>query len=698
MNFFTNLLSIRSRILLMLLSVSILSSLVLIVIGYNSGQKAIREGVYNQLTSIRSAKAYQVESYFKQIDNILTVYGHDEMMFSALREFKQAFRSLYDDKVTEECNQLLSKHYETFSSKVAANMTVKDNVEMYYPNTAEACYLQYNYILQNPNPLGEKDVMDYSPNDKSEYANVHRKYHKVLRDIVKKFNFYDLFLVDLESGNVIYSVYKETDFATNFYTGPYKDSNLADLIRRLKKSSDIDHAQIVDFEAYRPSYGAPAAFMGITLAENTITEGALIIQLPVDEVNKIMTGNKNWKNDGLGDSGETYLVGDDFLMRSTSRFFLQDTVGFKEGLNKIGISTEEVDKMYKIGSTILNLPIKTAATKAAFKGEINTIETDDYRFQPVISSFQPLKIDGLSWAIFSEKDVSEAFAPIAEFKHKVIFTLCGIILIVSFLSMWFSERFVRPIIQLNDGVTKISQGESDFDIKVDSKDEIGNLANTFNQMVQSQMTQQKTIKTQNAENERLLLNFMPDAIAKRYKSGEQNIVEHHSNTSIIYADLSGFSLYAKQFEHQEALDILNKLVKNFDEAATKMSIEKIRTVGDGYLAACGLHISRLDHQKRVVEFGFEMRRIVQQFNMTHSTKLGLNIGIDSGEVVGGIVGSEKFVYDVWGDTVNNAVGLRNVGVLNEILVSEAVKTRLVDLFDFEKLTDKTGIYKAKIKG
>jgi class 3 adenylate cyclase len=682
----------------MLLTVSILSSVVLIVIGYNSGQKAIKESVFNQMTSIRSIKAYELESYFKHVNNVVTTYGHNETMFEAMRQFKQAYRGLGNSKLAQDCNLLLSKHYEEFAQKLAKNMEVKDNVELFYPNTAEACYLQYHYIVENPSPLGEKDALDFSKTDKSEYASVHQKYHKTLRDIVKQFGFYDLFLVDLETGDVVYSVYKETDYATNFYTGPYKDSNLADLIRRLKKSGDIDRAQVVDFEAYRPSFGAPAAFMGITLASSTNTEGALIIQVPVDEINKIMTGNNNWQNDGLGETGETYLVGDDFKMRSNSRFFYQDTAGFKKAMLKSNMPEDDIEKMYRLGSTILNVELKTNSTKSALKGETNTVLTDDYRQQPVISSYQPLKLGDMTWALVSKKDLSEAFKPINDFKRNVVIALCAIILLVSFLSMWLSERFIRPIIQLNDGAMKISQGETDFDIKVDSKDEIGNLATTFNQMVKNLTTQQKTIKTQNAENERLLYNFLPEVIAKRYKSGDQNIMEHHSNTTILFADLDGFTQYMRQLDPAEGLETLNKLVKNFDEAASKLSIEKIRTVGDGYLAACGLHIARLDHQKRAVEFGFEMRRIVHQFNLTHGTKLSAQIGIHSGEVTGGIVGTDKFVYDVWGESVNKAVALKNMDINDEILVTDTVKQRLADLFAFEPVAGKTDIFKVKTKG
>jgi class 3 adenylate cyclase len=678
-------LSIRSRLLIMLLAVSILASIVLIMVGYTTGKSAIESTVINQLTSIRAAKTYQIEAYFQQLNGILSVYSKDQMMIDASKEFGSAFRKLTTEQIASDCNQKLSVHYDIFAQKVSKNMNIKDNPEMYYPNTAEACYLQYNYIIQNPNPMGDKHLLMRSTTDASDYGAIHEKYHKTFNDIVQKFGLYDLFLIDLNSGDILYSVFKETDFATNLYSGPYRESNLADLARILKKSGDLDKAQMIDFAHYRPSYGAPAAFIGIALSDHLVSNAALVFQVPINEIDRIMTGGKNWQNEGMGETGETYLVGDDFYFRSNSRFFFTDSTNFTKTMLKKGYTQESLDNMHGMGTTILGLQSKSESAKAALGGQTGTRLTEDYRGVPIIAAFEPIQIAGLKWGIVCKKDQFEAFKPIRDFKYKVFISLAAIVLLISFISMWLAERFIKPILQLSEGARRISAGETDFKVGINGNDELGSLATVFNQMTENLTVQQKTLKKQNQENERLLLNFLPEGLAKRYKNGETNLVEHHSSVTVLFARIQGLDNAIKDMKPEDSFVFVSSLFQKMDDLAQRYSIEKIATRGNEYLAACGLHIQRLDHQKRSVEFALEMRKLIQNYAKTANTDLHLEVAIHTGKLTGGIVGQEKFEYNIWGDAVEQAIQMLGRKVGDQILVSNAIRQRVADLFIFEKI-------------
>ena len=683
MNFFSKTLSIRSRLMLMLILVSAVSAMVLIYIGYVNGKNAINDSIFNQLTSVKASKKYQIESYFREIGNITEVLGENEMMTQALSDFKMGYRKIGKTQLNAECSQQLSAHYEDFVYKVSQNMDIKNNTELYYPNSIEACYLQYEYIVENPNPSGEKHLL-LDAKDGSEYNSTHQKYHQYLTDIILKFGFYDLFLIDLELGDIVYSVYKETDFATNLYTGPYKESNLAELARQLRSNSDIKKASFIDFENYRPSYGAPAAFVGVPMTEGAVTIGALVLQLPVDEINKIMTGDNNWEIDGLGESGETYLVGEDYMMRSISRFYLQDTVGYAKALIDIGIENDEVEKMYRIGTTILHQRVKTEGVIDALSGKNETRVIEDYRFTPVLSSYAPLQIRDLNWAILSEIDQAEANIPINKFQKKVFIALCIIILLVTFLAMYLAGRFVRPIEKLSEGVSRLSAGDYSQEIDIQSKDEFGELASSFNEMIHDIEKQQNIIANQSLENEKLLLNFIPESIARRLQKGEKNIADTYPNVSLIVIDIAGFSELTSKIGPAESVNLLNHLVEAFDSAALKHQVEKIRTVGDTYFAACGMFFPRLDHAKKLFEFALEIRQLTAQFNINYNIQLALHIGLHSGEVIAGIVGSEKFNYDLWGQTINDTFSLKELEVDNQIFVSNEIYLKLQEQFSFEK--------------
>ncbi len=687
MSISSNFLSIRSRLMLMLILVSAISAMVLIYIGYVNGKEAINKSIFNQLTSVKASKKYQIESYFHEIGNITEVLGENDMIAQALSDFKRGFRKIGNSELSAECSQQLSAHYGEFVDKVSQNMDIKNNPELYYPKSVEACYLQYEYIVENPNPSGDKHLL-VDANDGSDYNRAHQKYHQYLTDVILKFGFYDLFLIDLERGDIVYTAYKETDFATNLYSGPYKESNLADLARQLRSNSDIKKASFTDFKNYRPSYGAPAAFVGIPITEGATTVGALVLQLPVGEINKIMTGDSNWEMDGLGTSGETYLVGEDFLMRSISRFYLQDTIGYTKALVDLGIEKEEVEKMYRIGTTILHQRVKTEGVLEALAGKNETKVIEDYRFTPVLSSYAPLQIRDLNWVILSEIDESEANIPIDNFKKKVFIALCIIILLVTFLAMYLAGRFVRPIEKLSEGVRRLSVGDYSQEIEIKSKDEFGELATSFNEMTHNIEKQQGVIAAQSLENEKLLLNFIPESIAKRLQKGEKNIADIYPNVSLIAIDIAGFSKLTTKIGPAESVNLLNHLVEAFDNTAEKHQVEKIRTVGDTYFAACGMFHPRLDHAKKIFEFALEIRQLTAQFNINYNIQLALHLGLHSGEVIAGIVGDEKFSYDLWGQTVNKVFALKDIEEDNQIFVSKEIYQRLREQFEFETYTSK----------
>lgn len=144
-----------------------------------------------------------------------------------------------------------------------------------------------------------------------------------------------MFLIDPQ-GTVVYTVYKETDFTTNYTTGAYNDSNLARLVALVRRSKQKDYASIIDFESYAPSHGAPAAFIAVPIFNQSKFVGVLAIQVPADEINNVMTGNGEWESDGLGKSGETYLVGQDYLMRSVSRFLIETPESIYSDLSCFG--------------------------------------------------------------------------------------------------------------------------------------------------------------------------------------------------------------------------------------------------------------------------------------------------------------------------------------------------------------------------
>ena len=554
------------------------------------------------------------------------------------------------------------------------------------PESTASNYLQYHYIAANPNPIGKKHILDKA-NDGSEYSRIHERYHPIFRNIIEKFGYYDMFLIDPQ-GTVVYTVYKETDFTTNYTTGAYNDSNLARLVASIRRSKQKDYASIIDFESYAPSYGAPAAFIAAPIFNQSKFVGVLAIQVPADEINNVMTGNRKWESDGLGKSGETYLVGQDYLMRSISRFLVETPEEYLQTLVALGVNKETINRIRQYKTSILEQKVQTLAAEQAITGKQGIKNVRDYRDIPVLSSYAPLQIEGLNWAILSEIDLAEAYAPIYDFERQLLISATLLMLVVILLAMAMASVFVKPINQLIESARKVASGQLDAIPALETHDEFGELAQSFNAMVLSLHDQTNLVEEKNRENEQLLLSIFPAAIAKRLKQGEKNIAESVSNVTVLFSDLTGFSKLSDSLTAYEIVSILNDIVTIFDETSERYGMEKIKTIGDSYMAVCGLSVPYLDHDKRAIDFALEMQAIVRRFCQERNLQLNISLGINSGDIVAGIVGRNKFIYDVWGDTINIASALKSACSEGAILVSNEIYNRLSDLYEFIPIATK----------
>ncbi|PZV15053.1 MAG: adenylate/guanylate cyclase domain-containing protein [Pseudanabaena sp.] len=682
-----NWLSIKSKLIVMLLTVSSSSILVTAYLGYQSGKSNLTDRVFNQLTSVRASKAYQIESYFKTIRNHIQTLSNDPSVGTAITEFTNAYQKLETVQLPAGASAKLSSYYQNeFLPKLAQTEQGSPVLNSFLPEANASNYLQYYYIANNSNPIGKKHLLDKA-NDSSEYSRLHERYHPIFRNIIEKFGYYDLFLIDPD-GRIVYTVYKETDFASSLTVGAYNESNLARLFASVRRSKEKDYARIIDLESYAPSYGAPAAFIAAPIYDQDKFIGVLAIQLPVDEIDNVMTGNRKWEADGLGKSGETYLVGPDYLMRSVSRFLIETPEEYIKMLVALGVNNETINRIRQYKTSILAQSVKTTAVEEAMTGKQDIKIIRDYRDIPVLSSYSLLQIEGLKWAILSEIDLAEAYAPIYDFERQLVISATLLMLLVILLAMMMASLFVKPINQLIASARKVAAGQLDEIAVLETQDEFGELAQSFNLMVSSLRDQTDLVEEKNRENEQLLLSIFPAAIAKRLKQGEKNIAESASNVTVLFSDLTGFSKLSDSLTAYEIVSILNDLVTSFDETADRFGMEKIKTIGDSYMAVCGLSVPYLDHDKRAIDFALEMQAIVRRFSQERGFKLNISLGINSGDIVAGIVGRNKFIYDVWGDTINIASALKSACPEGAILVSREIYNRLCDLYEFAPLATK----------
>jgi class 3 adenylate cyclase len=185
------------------------------------------------------------------------------------------------------------------------------------------------------------------------------------------------------------------------------------------------------------------------------------------------------------------------------------------------------------------------------------------------------------------------------------------------------------------------------------------------------------------ENERLLLNILPAPIATRLKAGSETIADAFAEVTVLFADIVGFTTLSAARPAQAVVELLNDLFTRFDLAAREIGIEKIKTIGDAYMAVCGLPDVCPDHMERMMAMAIRMLQIAKDCGAERGTPLRLRIGINSGPVVAGIIGRRKFIYDLWGDTVNLASRMESLGVPDAIQVTRPLFEKLQGRYAFQ---------------
>ena len=191
---------------------------------------------------------------------------------------------------------------------------------------------------------------------------------------------------------------------------------------------------------------------------------------------------------------------------------------------------------------------------------------------------------------------------------------------------------------------------------------------------------------QNAQerSERLLLNILPSQIAERLKHENQTIADGFADVSVMFADIVDFTRMAEGMTPQQVFSMLNEIFSLFDELAEKHGMEKIKTIGDAYMVVGGMGDRSGNYSDELVDLALEMRDVLRKDSQINRMRLEVRIGISTGPVVAGVVGKKKFIYDLWGDTVNLASRITDEGSPGVIQVDEATYRRLRQRFDFEE--------------
>lgn len=534
---------LSTKLVVAFLVVGILPAAIIGMISLIKASNALSRQAFAQLEAVREIKKSAVERYVASIRDQVLTFSENKMVIEATRSFRDTFSQFRQEnqvspqKLAEMRKALKTYYDDDFTEEYKnQNKGTSPNAEQYFAQLDEdSIALQYQYIKTNQNPLGSKHLLDQAA-DNSLYSKIHGEVHPIIRSFLEKFGYYDIFLVDPETGDIVYSVFKELDYSTSLIDGPYSQTNFGEAFRKANQATEKDAVVLVDYKKYTPSYEAPASFIASPIFSNGKKIGIAMFQMPIDRLNEIMT-----QREGLGETGETYLVGPDKLMRSDSY---------------LDPDNHSVVASFKNPSEGM---VDTDASRRCLEGKSNEEIIIDYNGTPVLSAYTPVNIVGLTWALLAEIDEAEAFAAVDSLK-----ILMGIVASIAIAAICAIAFFLtRSIsIPINNAVSLLTLSADQISAAS------GQVSSSSQSLAEGASSQAAALEETSASMEEL--NSMTSQSAAN--ASQANNLMGESLGVIITADESMDKMSQSMEEISVASEETSKIIKTIDEIAFQTNL------------------------------------------------------------------------------------------------------------------------------
>lgn len=668
----------RTAVAATLVGVALLSVLVVGIVNYVSARNLIQDTVENHLIDIGEARASRIEEGMEFVRDLAAFVAADEQVAVALSDFAAGFSSL-DEPLDSEQVAELRVFYEDGIARVTPPGIEQPTVERFFPESDQARYLQYHYLLRNPFAPARAELD--AAEDGSAYSAAHAEHHPVLREMLDETGLADLLMIDAATANVVYSVDKRVDFATNLASGPYSESVLAEAILEQLATAAVGRAVVVDFAPYVPADVSPTLFVAAAISDDDGVLGAVALQVPNEIVVDVTTAGQDWEGTGLGDTGEVYIVGPDSLMRSTSRLWLEDPEAYPGALEQAGYGPEIAEAVAAFDTTALIQPVRTDAVAAALRGGAFTGTEHNYLDRETFTVARGLDVPGVEWVMVADVATHEAYASLRSYLRRIGVIAAILVPLVGLIGIFLADRLMRPVRPIVEATRRVSGGELDVHLAAEGRDEFAELGRRFNGMVDALREQREDLVRTDGETSELLRAVLPSRLVDEVKRGNREVAEAVRNATLI-AISAEIDPETAAAEADELLGLNVELQAITRRLAEGFSVEQLMSSASQQLFAAGLRTDDLGAEQ-AVDFVSEARHTAREFGEAHSVEVVFRAGLAAGDVVAGVIGTERIAFDVWGHPSRLAVALGAVAHPGGVLVDDAVVDAVGDSWGFE---------------
>lgn len=459
--------SIKYKILLLNLFITFLGVILLGGVGYWSGQRIIKESVTSRLAAIRDLKIDQIRSYYDHLSQQSQQLATNPFVLDALQAFSQTQSELRQSMPAADLGPLrkdLARHYEIVYGKGSSVLPPEDLVSI---------RLQAKYTALSPNV----------PNSDG-YDAALQKYGEFLQQTAKRQNIEDLMLVDVASQRIVYSSANSALMGRIISDPLIKGTVLSNLLTKVEGKGYWRLPSTTDIVPFAASGGESNWFLSVGIFRDRKMVGLVLMQLNSKDIDTIMDNGRDWDQMGLGETGEAYAVGNDYLLRTNSRGFEENRDGFIQHLSKTNAAQKTLEKLEKATSTANILQVEWIAHQSGDAPNGCSLGTS-YLGERVLSCSAGVRALDADWNIVVDQGSNEAYAPLKRFQLAVFLGALLLIIVCVWLSYRVSRQIVKPIEQLTQIAHSYGQGQDHVRVPDLADDELGELGETMNRMIEN---------------------------------------------------------------------------------------------------------------------------------------------------------------------------------------------------------------------
>jgi len=659
--------SLRGRLTRTLVGLGIVSVVLLAAVNFVVVRGLLSESTRAQLQTTRDVRADGVNLAFDRLLERTAVFGFDPTVAEAIVALDAGYESLDDEPdLTDDQLDELRALYEPVVAPYDEVGAPRPTIDELLPTNTAGQLVQYEYLVRNDEEV-RADLVDAG--DGSDYSVAHAEYHEYLRGLAESIGATDLLLVSSRTYDVVYSVSKEVDLGTNLFNGPYSEVGPGDAVLRLLDVG-ADESVFTDTQFYLPNSSAPVVHAAISVRAGTELVGALVLRVPTNQTTALVNANGDWDLLGLGDSGDAYIVGSDGLLRTLPRPYIDDPEGYVERFASVTGDDLGATLIEFTGAPVLIAGVDNSVVNEALGGDPSFGRAKNGLDRSVVAAATPLDVGDLGWVLVTEQSVGESRQELVDFAWSIALLLGVLAVVLLVVGSYLAKRIARPVKPLVGSARDIAAGDYDTDVPELGSNELGDVGRQLSAVASHLRDQDDSIQREEQRIGTMLESVLPAALVERVRAGERELSESVDGATVVAIAVKGIPV-SSAAEQDALVELMARMNEAMTDLARSHGIERVKVALERALFVAGRGKASVEADA-ALEFALDAMELIPSVAAEQGLDVSVRVGVATGLVASGVLGSRQVSFDVWGDPVTRATALARDAAAGQMVADVTV--------------------------